>query len=236
MPRVARIVAVVAVALSLAQAAWASDLAERGVRLFMENKPQEALSLLEAAAREPGAAERTHLYLGVCYQQLGRWEDAIAAFRRGLAMGGPERHVFHFNIANSFFALGRNSFAVESYDQALAARGDYAPAYLNRANAKMRTGDQAGAVSDYSAYLSLAPDADQSAEIRRLLELLGQRAAEAERLKALEEAKRLAEEAARKALQDAVAESLRLTAESTTSLSAGSGALEGYDDELSLDD
>ncbi|TFG85469.1 MAG: tetratricopeptide repeat protein [Spirochaetales bacterium] len=224
------------VALMAPLALSASDFSDRGIKLFMENKPQEAVALLELAVREPSADELTHLYLGIAYQQLGRWDDAIAAFRRGLTGSIQYRHLFLFNIANSFFAQGRNSFALESYDQTLAVRMDYSPAYLNRANARMKVADYTGAVADYTVYLTLDPGSSQAPTIRKLVELLGQKAAAADQLKAIEEARKLAEEAARQALLDAVAQSLLETAGSTTSLSAGSGDLQGYDEVLSLDD
>lgn len=217
-------------------AAYATDFSERGIKLFMENKPQEAAAVLELAAKEAGADEKLFLYLGIAYQQLGKWDEAIASFRKGLATSSLYRHQFLFNIANSFYAQGRSAFALEYYDQALAARGDYAGAYLNRANAKMRLGDYGGAVSDYSLYLSLEPASTQSADIRRLIDLLGSKAAQAERLKAEEEARKLAEERARQALLDEVARSLLEAAEATTNLSAGSGDVQGYDSDLSLDD
>lgn len=216
--------------------AFASDIAERGVKLFMENKPMEAAPVLEMAAKEAGADEKIMLYLGIAYQQLGRWDDAIAAFRRGLATAATFRHQFLFNIANSFFAQGRNSFALEYYDQAIASRNDYSAAYLNRANAKMRLGDHAGAVADYSVYLGLDPSSAQAPEIRRLLDLLGTKVAEADKLKAEEEARRLAEDQARQAMLDEVARSLLEAAEATTNLSAGSGDVQGYESDLSLDD
>ena len=215
---------------------FASDFSERGIKLFMENKPQEAAPVLEMAAREAGADEKIALYLGISYQQLGRWDDAIAAFRKGLASSVAFRHQFLFNIANSFFAQGRNAFALEYYDQAIAVRNDYAPAYLNRANAKMRLGDHGGAVADYSLYLSLEPASPQAPEIRRLLDLLGTRAADADRKKTEAEARRVAEQQARQVMLDEVARSLLQAAESTTNLSAGSGDVQGYDSDLSLDD
>lgn len=215
---------------------WSTDFAERGTRLFMENRPQEAIPVLEMAVRESGVDERIHLYLGVAYQQLERWDDAIAAFRRGLATSVQFRHLFHFNIGNSFFSQGRNAFALESFDQTIASRSDYAPAYLNRGNARMKAGNHEGAVSDYSLYLSLDPGSRQAGEIRRLIDLLGQKAVAEERRKAEEAARRLAEEQARQALLDAVARSLRETAEATTNLSAGSGGVQTYDDDFALDD
>ncbi len=216
--------------------AGASDLQDNGIRLFMENKPAEAAPLLEQASREQGADEKIFLYLGIAYQQLNRWDDAIAAFRKGLATSVQYRHMFLFNIANSFFAQGRNAFSLEYYDQAIAIKNDYAPAYLNRANARMRLGDQSGASADYSLYLSLEPGSAQAAEIRRLLDLLGAKATAAAQAKALADAQKLAEEQAQKAMLDAVAQSLLQAAESTTNLSAGSGDVQSYDSDTSLDD
>ncbi len=214
----------------------ASEFSERGVELFMANKPQEAVAVLEMAAKEPGAEERILLYLGIAYQQLERWDDAIGAFRKGLSSAATYRHQFLFNIANSFFAQGRNAFAMEYYDQAISVKDNFAPAYLNRANTRMRLGDQEGAISDYSLYLSLEPSSTQAASIRALIDLLGAKAAELSTKKAMEEARRIAEEQARQSMLDEVARSLLEAAESTTNLSAGSGDVQGYDSDLSLDD
>ncbi|HPB65713.1 MAG TPA: tetratricopeptide repeat protein, partial [Spirochaetales bacterium] len=108
-----RFVARLALAFALGTAAvGASELSDRGIGLFMENKPQEAAPVLELAAKEAATDEKVFLYLGIAYQQLGRWDDAIAAFRRGLAASALYRHQFLFNIANSFFAQGKNAFAL----------------------------------------------------------------------------------------------------------------------------
>ncbi|GAB1457321.1 MAG: tetratricopeptide repeat protein [Spirochaetia bacterium] len=220
----------------LPTALFASEFSERGVTLFMENKPQEAAPVLEMATKEAGADEKLFLYLGIAYQQLGKWDEAIASFRRGVGSSALYRHQFLFNIANSFYAQGKISFALEYYDQALAIKTDYTEAYLNRANAKMRLGDHPGAVNDYSLYLSLDPGSPQASEIRRLLDLLGSKAVEADRQKAEEELRRIAEEQAKQAMLDEVARTLMEAAEATTNLSAGSGDVQGYDSDLSLDD
>lgn len=227
---------ILAVSAFAAPVASGSDFSERGIRLFMENKPQEAVPVLDMASKESGADEKVFMYLGIAYQQLGKWDDAIAAFRKGLSSSIQYRHQFLFNIANSYFSQGRNAFALEYYDQALTIKDDYSQAYLNRANTKMRLNDYPGAVSDYSLYLSLEPSSPQSSEIRRLLDLLGTKAAEADRLKADAEARKLAEERARQAMLDEVSRSLLEAAETTTNLSAGSGDVQGYDSDLSLDD
>ncbi len=215
---------------------FATELSEQGTKLFMENKPREAVSVLELAIKESVADERLHLYLGIAYMQLERYDDALVAFRRGLAGSVLYRHQFFFNIGNTYFLAGKSAFALESYDQALGVKNDYAAAYLNRANVKMRLGDTFGAVDDYSTYLALEPSSGQAAEIRRLIDLIGAKVAAANQAKALAEAQKLAEEQAKAALQASVTQSLLDAAASTTNLSAGSGDVQGYDNPPTLDD
>lgn len=208
----------------------------QGERLFLENRPQEASALLERATRENPQDEKAWLYLGICYQQLGRHDEAVAVFRKGLPAALSLSHVFHFNMGNSFLAQGRNAFAEEMYGQAIQARPDWAPPFLNRANARMAQEKYPDAVADYTVYLSINPSTPQAESIRKVIDLIGQsQAAEAAR-KAAEEARKLAEEQARQALLAAVADSLRQSAEDTTSLSAGSGDVQGYTDDFTLED
>ena len=208
----------------------------QGERLFLENKPQEALPLLERAARENPSNEKAWLYLGICFQQLGRHDEAIAVFRKGLPSALSLSHVFHFDMGNSFLAQGKNAFAEEMYGQAIKAKPDWAPPFLNRANSRMAQGNYSDAVSDYSVYLSINPSTPQAESIRRVIELIGKVQSEEAARKAQEEARRLAEEQAKQALLAAVADSLRQSAEATTSLSAGSGDVQGYTEEFILED
>lgn len=219
-----------------ALAAAQSGTFTQGERLFLENKPLEASALLERATRENPSDEKAWLYLGICYQQLGRHDEAVAVFRKGLPAALSLSHVFHFNMGNSFLAQGKNAFAEELYGQAIKTKPDWAPPFLNRANSRMAQGKYGDAVSDYTVYLSINPSTPQAESIRRVIELIGKtQASEAARM-AEEEARRLAEEQARQALLAAVADSLRQSAEDTTSLSAGSGDVQGYKEEFILED
>lgn len=208
----------------------------QGERLFLENKPLEASALLERATRENPSNEKAWLYLGICYQQLGRQDEAVAVFRKGLPVALSLSHVFYFNMGNSFLVQGRNAFAEEMYGQSIQAKPDWAPPFLNRANARMAQEKYPDAVADYTVYLSINPSTPQAESIRKVIDLIGMtQAAEAAR-KAAEEARRLAEEQARQALLAAVADSLRQSAEDTTSLSAGSGEVQGYSEDFTLED
>ncbi len=209
----------------------------RGETLFRENKPREAAALLEQAAREDPRNERAWLYLGTCYQLLDRYDDALRAFRSGLSAASTlSPAVFYYHLGNIYILQGKNAFAEEMYGQAIKARPEWAPPFLNRANTRMAQGNHKDAASDYVVYLTLDPGSPQAEAIRRLVERLGRAEAEESARLAEEEARRLAEEQARQALLEAVAQSLRESAEETESMSAGTEELQGYEEELILED
>lgn len=209
---------------------------DQGEKLYLENKPLEASVLLARATKESPSEEKAWIYLGICYLQLSRYDEAIAAFRGGLPIATRFSHVFYFNLGNVYFTQGKNAFAEEMYSQAIKTKPDWAPSFLQRANARMAQRNYKDAVDDYVVYLSLNPATPQAESIRKVIELIRQdEAAEAARV-ADEEARRLAEEQARQALLDSMAQSLRESAEDTTSLSAGSGDVQGYSEEFTLED
>ena len=106
---------------------------------------------------------------------------------------------------------------------------------MNRANSKIAVKDYSGARDDYSKYIELVPGSSQRASIEEVLRRLAAGIEEEQRFEAEAEARKLAAEEARKALLDQVAASLKASADETTNLSSGSGAVQGYDDELQLD-
>jgi tetratricopeptide (TPR) repeat protein len=210
------------------------DFAE-GERLFREDKAQAAALALEKAVTQAGVDERAWLYLGACYEELGRYDEAVNVLRKGASQALRFKHLFLYNMANNFVLQGKNSFAEEMYGQALSANPSYAPALLNRANVRIALRDYAGASSDYGSYLNLEPASPQRPAIEALLaKLNSDLSAQAAQAAAEEEAKKVAE-AAHQALMASVTASLKAAAEETTSLSAGSGAVQGYGDDLVLD-
>ena len=232
-----RFLALVAAAL-LAGATAAATPFEEGERLYRDNRPAEAIPLLEKTVAEPGTDERAWLYLGNCYELLDppKLDQASAAFRRGLAQASRLKPLFYYDIGHVFFVQGKNSFAVDMLTEAIGLDAAFAPAYLDRANSRLAIKDYSGASEDYKRYLELDPSSAQRATIEALLAKLQAGIAEAERAAAVAEAKKQAEEAARKELLDKMAASLKASADETKSLSAGAGDVQGYGDELKLDE
>lgn len=228
-----------ALALCLAFRAFAAEgpgaLAE-GERLFRENKPAEALPWLEKAVKESPTEERAWLYQGVVLQMLGRYDEAVKLLQRGLPQAGGMRHLFHYNMGNAYALLGRASFAEEMYNLAMGEDPSFAPVFLNRANARTKLGNLRGAVADYRRYLELEPGSAQRTAIEDMIRLMGEAMATEDRKAAEAEAWRIAEAAARQAMLDEVTASLKAAAEETTSFSAGSGSIQGYGDDITLDE
>jgi tetratricopeptide (TPR) repeat protein len=229
------------VALLLGQAFFAGAQAAAGISFkegeaaFMRNKPAEAAPRLEAALREDPANLTASLYLGIAYQQLGRFDDAVATLRAALPRSGERSALFAYNIANAYFSKGSAVFAEQFYTRAIDADPSYASAFLNRANARIKTGALKDASADYAKYLELEPATPKRPEIERVMALIADSFAAQEREKLAAEAAAKDEEARRKRLLDEVSASLQAAAEETQGLSAGSEQVEQYDGEFVLE-
>ena len=236
----------------------ASPLLKRGEELYMQNRPEEAAAVLEAALEQQPRNERIYLYLGIVYEQLGRHERAAEILRKGLEVDGTYRGLIYFNLGNNYLAAGSPDLAGEMYTQAIRSDGSLAEAYLNRANLRVRTEQYSGAVDDYTVYLTLAPSTPQRDEIRRMISLLRdiieeervrieeqerrareeaeqQRVAE-ERRRAEEQRRREEEEQRRRALLDSVLESLGGSSGETRSLGGGAEDIDEYEDKFDIAD
>ena len=171
-----------------------------GEELFMQNKPQEATALLEKAILEEPENAKVYEYLGICYQQTGKQDEAIQVMKRGLTVSLTDKKVLYFNIGNSFFLMDKNSFAEEMYSEAIKEDSAYAAPYLNRALSRIKLKKYEDAVSDYTLYLSLDPSTAQRGKILQQVEILKGVAYDEQRKKEEAEKKRLEDEARQKAL------------------------------------
>ncbi|ROR32924.1 tetratricopeptide repeat protein, partial [Inmirania thermothiophila] len=108
----------------------------------------------EAVRHAPGSA-RAWVNYGLGLAQAGRHDEAMAAYRRALALEDlPEaRH----NLAMQLERRGRLREALAELDRAVARVPRLAPARLERGRIRHRLGDLRGAVEDYDAALALRP-------------------------------------------------------------------------------
>jgi tetratricopeptide (TPR) repeat protein len=207
----------------------------RGEELFMLNQPREALVFLENAVAEDPAHVRAFLYLGMVYQQLGRIDEAIAAYRKILPRAGAETTRVAYNLGNAYYMKGNITFAEQFYTQALEADPVFSPAYLNRANARIKNGFLKEAVVDYELYLSLEPASPKKPEIQRLIAFIREEFAAEERRKLLAEEAERAEAERRRRLLEEVSASLQSAADDSRGISSGAEDVLGYEGEFELE-
>lgn len=153
---------------------FAADYYAEGEALFRANNPAEAIPLLYEASLQPDANPNVFVYLGLCYHQEGRYDEAVSAFMRGTLANGADTKALFFNAGNVYFDQELFSQAEDMYTRAIQANGSYAPAYLNRANARVKLQKLGEAVQDYSTYLTLDPASWQKDSIASLISLLNQ--------------------------------------------------------------
>jgi tetratricopeptide (TPR) repeat protein len=212
--------------LASACAFGASQFFDKGEQLFVQNKPREAQPLLESALGDDPSNEKTYLYLGIIYQQLGDAQKAIDILKRGMNVATAYKDLFYYNMGNDFYSRKEYAFAEEMYSNALSANKDLSEAYINRANDRMQLQNLTGAIADYSVFLQLKPQDPRRPDIERLMALVRQAQDD-------EEKARLAEKARQEALIKDALKSLNNAGDATKNLSVDS--IKGQTDPVSVD-
>ncbi len=212
------------------------SLFKKGEDYFLNNKPEQAITALEASVAAEEVDARAFLYLGIAYEQTGLYDKAIDAFERGIDKKGADRAMFLVNIGNNYVRKKESQKAVEYYTKALKEDSSNTYAVRNRANEYLRLEEYDKALSDYKLYLTLEPDAYQKDRIEKVIALLENKLDEIAKQKLEEERKRLAEEKKQQELLDRVLNSLNNASEDTTNLSAGSEDVQQYSDNFDIVD
>jgi len=207
----------------------------RGEELFMQNRPQEALSYLQAAVSEDPAHIQAFLYLGIVHLQLNRIDDAIAVYTQILPRGGLETARIAFNLGNAYFLRGDTILARRYFTRAIEVNPAFAPAYLNRANTLIRTGDLQEAIRDYETYLSLMPASPQREQVTRLITFIREEAAAEEQRRFMAEEAARAEAERRRLLLQEVSDSIHSVVDGTRGLSVGIDGVQDFDAEFELE-
>ena len=150
-----------------------------GLALAAQGKRREAVSAwLDALALQPDfhdaqrnlkghlsaggglqrdAASDAHFNQGNAYKDDGRLEEAIASYRKAVAMapGFPAAHV---NLGSALVQHGRHGEAVACFRKALVLEPELAEAWFNLGVSFYRLGDLASATPALESYLQARPD------------------------------------------------------------------------------
>jgi tetratricopeptide (TPR) repeat protein len=104
----------------------------------------------------PDNAE-AHYNLGTAFKDLGRLNDAVASYRRAVALK-PDFALAHYNLGNTLRELGQLDAAVENYQHALKIKPDSA-AMLNNLGATLKDlGRLDRAIESYQRALEIEPN------------------------------------------------------------------------------
>jgi tetratricopeptide (TPR) repeat protein len=206
-----------------------------GEDLFMRNRPREAAPHLENSIAENPNHIEAFLYLGIVYEQIGRNDEAIAVYRQILSRAGEFTANIANNLGNVYFNMENFIEAEAMYTQALNADSAYAPAYLGRANTRIRRGNLRDAISDYEQYLLLNPRSGQRQSIERLTNYIRAEFAEAERRRLVAEEQARAEAERRQRLLDDITASLQSAAGASQGISSGAENIEVPEGEFELE-
>ena len=114
--------------LAAASGFGASEFFDKGEQLFVQNKPQDAQPLLESALSDDPANEKTYLYLGIIYQQLGDPQKAIDILKQGIEVSTAYKDLFSTTWATTSISRKDYASAEQMYTSALAANKDLAEA------------------------------------------------------------------------------------------------------------
>lgn len=91
---------------------------ERGRVLKQANMYDEAVDDFQHAARVPQYAGNAQAQLALCFRAMGRYEDAVAAFRQALessTFSSNENLYMLYLLGQTLESLGRNAEALEAY-------------------------------------------------------------------------------------------------------------------------
>ena len=109
----------------------------------------------------------------VSLEELGRFDDAAAAYRQLLELEGPDSDVC-FNLANTLYALGDHEAAIERYRRAVEIDSEHVDALNNLGNVLCQLGRYSDAIEAFERVLIIDPTyADAHFGLAETLELKG---------------------------------------------------------------
>lgn len=124
----------------------------------------------KAFALEPDAIE-VQRNLGRLYLCQQRLEDAARAFQTALELA-PNEAQSHNDLGEVLRQMKRNDEAVRAFQTALKLREDYGAAHYNLGLTYTAMNQAAEAIRHFEQYLTLAPAAEDAAQVRAWIEQL----------------------------------------------------------------
>jgi Flp pilus assembly protein TadD len=117
-----------------------------------------------------------HNGLGNVYSQLGKYDEAIAAYQRAIQLD-PKYAYPHNGLGNVYYQLGKYDDAIAAYQRAIALDPKYATPHNGLGNVYQLLGQYEKALSAYQKAVELAPEGGAyRASLASVLRKLGREA------------------------------------------------------------
>jgi len=142
-----------------------------GTAYLEQENWKEAEKALDRATRLDGKASDAYLALGAVFNETKEYPRAETALLRGLELK-PEAPAGHYEIAKTYWFLGRWQEAAPHARKAVSAMPDVASPHALLGNILLRGQDAQGALDEYHEYLRLDPFGAMAPAVRQVVEKL----------------------------------------------------------------
>ena len=82
---------------------WGQDALTEGKKFLLNNQPNKAVPLFYKALSDGKTDPKIHLYIGVCYIQLGKYADAEQQLLTGKETDTAGTYLYWYNLGNVYF-------------------------------------------------------------------------------------------------------------------------------------
>ena len=126
------------------------------------------ITLEKAISLDPKLSD-AYLELGAVYNQTKDFPKAETALTKGLELS-PDAGGGHYELAKTYWAMGRWQDAAPHATAAVASLPNLAPPHVLLGNILLRKNDLAGALHEYQEYLRLDPNGSMAQGTRDMVE------------------------------------------------------------------
>jgi tetratricopeptide (TPR) repeat protein len=139
---------------------------------FLQNQqwPEAETALKKSIALQPDLAP-SYFDLGALRNQTKNYAGAEEALKKGLELT-PDATVGKYELAKTYWALGRWQDAAPFAVDTVKAVPDLAAAHVLLANIRLKQRDAAGALHEYQEYLRIEPQGAMAPQVREMVEKL----------------------------------------------------------------
>jgi len=140
-----------------------------GTAYLEEKNWKDAEAALEKSIGFDSNSADAYLALGAVFNQTRNYPRAETALVRGLELK-PDASTGHYELAKTYWALGRWRDAAPHARKAVSGMPDVASPHVLLGNILLRESNPQGALTEYQEYLRLDPDGVMAPGVRQMIE------------------------------------------------------------------